>query len=118
LFVALAMKISGMISWTRRKVNQVRRLRTTNIAFIKGLLEHAGSLLDPIKLVKSIPVGMKIEGLKESLIKIFFDHEIQVLHISILISDESVHWRGKDFCDGCEQSLQTSPSESEAWCII
>jgi vacuolar protein sorting-associated protein 41 len=41
-------------------------------------LEHAGSLLDPIKLVKSIPPGMEIEGLKESLIKIFFDHEIQV----------------------------------------
>ena len=48
------------------------------LAFIKGLLEHAGSILDPIRLVKSIPPGMKIEGLKESLIKIFFDHEIQV----------------------------------------
>jgi vacuolar protein sorting-associated protein 41 len=49
------------------------------VAFIKGLLEHAGSILDPIRLVKSIPEGMKIEGLKESLIKIFYDHEIQVL---------------------------------------
>ena len=48
------------------------------IVFIKGLLEHAGSLLDPIKLVKSIPPGTKIEGIKDSLIKIFFDHEIQV----------------------------------------
>jgi len=48
------------------------------VAFVKGLLEHAGSILDPIKLVKSIPAGMKIEGLKESLIKIFFDNEIQV----------------------------------------
>jgi len=48
------------------------------IAFVKGLLEHAGSILDPVKLVKSIPTGMKIEGLKESLIKIFFDNEIQV----------------------------------------
>lgn len=46
-------------------------------AFIKGLLEHAGSILDPIRLVKSIPLGMQIEGLKESLIKIFYDHEIQ-----------------------------------------
>jgi vacuolar protein sorting-associated protein 41 len=48
------------------------------LAFVKGLLEHAGSILDPMKLVKSIPTGMQIEGLKESLIKIFFDHEIQV----------------------------------------
>jgi hypothetical protein len=43
-------------------------------------------MLDPIKLVKSIPSGMKIEGLKESLIKIFFDHEIQV----------SRSWKGVD----------------------
>jgi len=42
------------------------------------LLEHAGRVLDPIKLVRGIPEGMEIEGLKESLIKIFFDHEIQV----------------------------------------
>lgn len=48
------------------------------VAFVKGLLEHSGSILDPMKLVKSIPSGMEIEGLKESLIKIFFDHEIQV----------------------------------------
>ena len=54
-----------------------RRLRAY-VAFIRGLLEHAGSILDPIRLVKRIPEGMKIEGLKESLIKIFFDHEIQV----------------------------------------
>ena len=52
--------------------------RCLTVAFVKGLLEHAGSILDPIKLVKSIPAGMKIEGLKESLIKIFFDNEIQV----------------------------------------
>jgi len=50
----------------------------TDIEFIKGLLEHAGGILDPIRLVKGIPPGMKIEGIKESLIKIFFDHEIQV----------------------------------------
>src|SRR5277367_4958220 len=53
-------------------------VKCLTVAFIKGLLEHAGSILDPIKLVKSIPSGMKIEGLKESLIKIFFDNEIQV----------------------------------------
>ena len=54
--------------------------------FIKGLLEHAGGILDPIRLVKSIPPGMKIEGIKESLIKIFFDNEIQV-GIYFLLAD-------------------------------
>jgi len=48
------------------------------VEFVKGLLEHAGSILDPITLVQSIPAGMEIEGLKQSLIKIFYDHEIQV----------------------------------------
>jgi vacuolar protein sorting-associated protein 41 len=48
------------------------------IEFVKGLLEHVGSILDPITLVRSIPAGMEIEGLRESLIKIFYDHEIQV----------------------------------------
>jgi len=50
----------------------------TDLGFVKGLLEHAGSILDPITLVRSIPAGMQIEGLKQSVIKIFYDHEIQV----------------------------------------
>jgi hypothetical protein len=52
------------------------------IEFIKGLLEHSGILLDPIKLVKNIPPGTEIKGLKDSLKKIFFDHEIQVCILS------------------------------------
>jgi hypothetical protein len=48
------------------------------VVFIKGLLEHAASLLDPVKLVRNIPPGTKIEGIKDSLMKIFFDNEIQV----------------------------------------
>src|SRR5271167_4350806 len=83
LYGPSAMKISGTI--LSNKLNQSlvpphdpQRWRCLTVAFVKGLLEHAGSILDPIKLVKSIPAGMKIEGLKESLIKIFFDNEIQV----------------------------------------
>ena len=71
--------------------------RELTIAFIKGLLEHAGSILDPIRLVKSIPEGMQIEGLKESLIKIFYDHEIQVMAPlcgKVLMTDESFDWSG------------------------
>lgn len=102
LFGELEMKISGVISSIKLNPSLVcpRRNQVVTVAFIKGLLEHAGSILDPIRLVKSIPPGMKIEGLKESLIKIFFDHEIQVglfeLH---LIVDEPFDWRGKDLCD-------------------
>ena len=76
------------------------------LAFIKGLLEHAGRVLDPIKLVRGIPTGMEIEGLKESLIKIFFDHEIQVSIILFcvreLIVDESLNWSCKNICYRCK----------------
>ena len=72
--------------------------RELTVAFIKGLLEHAGSILDPIRLVKSIPEGMQIEGLKESLIKIFYDHEIQVISLlcgrEVLMTDEPFDWGG------------------------
>ena len=73
-------KISGMISSNKPNPSLVTHDMEENLilAFVKGLLEHVGSILDPIKLIKSIPGGMKIEGLKESLIKIFFDNEIQV----------------------------------------
>ncbi|KAJ6261844.1 Vacuolar protein-sorting-associated protein [Drechslerella dactyloides] len=45
--------------------------------FILGLLEHVGTSLDPIKLVKRIPNGLEVSGLKEGLTKMLREHEIQ-----------------------------------------
>lgn len=47
--------------------------------FITGLLQNVGSHVDPIKLIKRIPKGLKIPELKMSLIKILQDYNLQTL---------------------------------------
>ena len=46
-------------------------------SFIRGLLEQAGTAINPIKLVKRIPEGLEIEGLREGLTHMMKEHEIQ-----------------------------------------
>ena len=45
--------------------------------FIRGLLEEVGTTINPITLVKRIPEGLEIEGLREGLKHIMKEHEIQ-----------------------------------------
>jgi hypothetical protein len=45
--------------------------------FIRGLLEEVGTAIDPITLVRRIPEGLEIEGLREGLIKMIKEYEIQ-----------------------------------------
>ncbi|KAF3127784.1 Vacuolar protein sorting-associated protein 41 [Orbilia oligospora] len=45
--------------------------------FILGLLENVGTSLNPIELIKRIPNGLEVPGLKEGLTKILREHEIQ-----------------------------------------
>lgn len=46
-------------------------------AFIHALLTEAGTAIDPIKLVKRIPSGLEIEGLRDGLTRLLRDHDIQ-----------------------------------------
>lgn len=46
-------------------------------SFIRGLLEQAGTAIDPIRLVRRIPEGLKIPGLREGLTHLMKEHEIQ-----------------------------------------
>lgn len=48
-------------------------------AFIKGLLENIDSHMDPVLLVRKIPEGLIIPGLKEALLKVMSD---LALHVS------------------------------------
>lgn len=48
------------------------------VDFIKGLLENAGSHIDPVKLVQCITEGLEIPGLKAALLKILSDLSLQV----------------------------------------
>lgn len=45
--------------------------------FIRGLLEEVGTAINPIILVRRIPEGLEIEGLREGLKHIMKEHEIQ-----------------------------------------
>ncbi|KAI9801526.1 MAG: Vacuolar protein sorting-associated protein 41 [Piccolia ochrophora] len=45
--------------------------------FIRGLLEEVGTAINPIKLVRRIPDGLEIEGLRDGLIRMLREYEIQ-----------------------------------------
>lgn len=45
--------------------------------FIHGLLVEAGTSVDPIKLVRRIPSGLEIEGLREGLTRLIREHDLQ-----------------------------------------
>lgn len=45
--------------------------------FIRGLLENIGTAIDPITLVRRIPAGLEIDGLKEALGKILKEYGVQ-----------------------------------------
>ncbi|OAX83160.1 hypothetical protein ACJ72_02484 [Emergomyces africanus] len=45
--------------------------------YIRGLLAEAGTSIDPINLVRRIPSGLEIEGLREGLARMIREHDIQ-----------------------------------------
>ncbi|EMD00323.1 hypothetical protein BAUCODRAFT_21937 [Baudoinia panamericana UAMH 10762] len=45
--------------------------------FIRGLLEEVGTAIDPVKLIRRIPNGLEIEGLKEGIQRMVREYEIQ-----------------------------------------
>lgn len=49
-----------------------------SVAFIRGLLENVGAEIDPIRLIRRIKDGLEIPGLKEALIKILHDFQLQI----------------------------------------
>jgi hypothetical protein len=49
-----------------------------NPKFISSLLEHIGAYVDPIRLIKRIPEGMEITGLRDRIVKIISDYNLQV----------------------------------------
>lgn len=46
--------------------------------FIRGLFEQAGAVVDPVKLLRRIPEGTPLAGLKNSLSKVFSDFDLQL----------------------------------------
>lgn len=54
------------------------RYSETRPAFIKGLLENVSTEIDPIRIIRRIRNQLEIPGLKESLIKILQDFNLQI----------------------------------------
>lgn len=46
-------------------------------SFIRALLEQVGTAINPITLVRRIPAGLEIEGLRQGLIQMMKEHELQ-----------------------------------------
>lgn len=46
-------------------------------SFIRGLLEQVGTAINPITLVRRIPEGLEIDGLREGLTHMMKEHELQ-----------------------------------------
>ena len=49
-------------------------------AFVKALLDNVGSEVDPVRLVRRIRNGLRIDGLKKALIRLMQDFNLQVHH--------------------------------------
>jgi len=50
----------------------------TRPLFMRGLLENVGAEIDPLRLIRRIKNGLEIPGLKQALIKILHDFNIQI----------------------------------------
>lgn len=95
-------------------------------AFIRGLLENVGPEINPIRLIRRIKNGLEIPGLKEALIKILQDFQLQIslldgcqtiLNVDIsdlsrkLYADQTSGFflTGTRPCPICTEPLQQSP---------
>ncbi|KAF8555539.1 vacuolar protein sorting-associated protein 41 [Imleria badia] len=100
----------------------------TRPTFIRGLLENVGAEIDPIRLIRRIKNGLEIPGLKEALIKILHDFQLQISLLegcqAILNCDSaalaSVRQKGQNAgfffgatapCLLCAEPLQRSPQD-------
>ncbi|TEB23793.1 vacuolar protein sorting-associated protein 41 [Coprinellus micaceus] len=54
------------------------RYSETRPTFIRGLLENVGVEISPVRLIRRIKNGLEIPGLKEALIKILQDFQLQI----------------------------------------
>ncbi|XP_048576551.1 vacuolar protein sorting-associated protein 41 homolog isoform X2 [Nematostella vectensis] len=104
-------------------------------SFITCLLHNIGTHVDPIRLIKRIPQGMKIPGLRDSLVKILQDYNLQISLREgckkILVKDSvslmnrliKVQQRGacvdEDIvCQGCRGSVLASDSRRASDVIV
>ncbi|KAG8177167.1 hypothetical protein JTE90_021761 [Oedothorax gibbosus] len=103
--------------------------------FITVLLQNIGTHVDPIMLIKRIPNGLEIPGLRDSLVKILHDYTLQISLREgckkILVSDcfslleklNKLHKRGisvseDQICLLCERRLHINDTRIEGGNVV
>ena len=99
--------------------------------FIKGLLEGVGTAINPITLIKRIPGGLEIEGLRDGVLRMVREYEIQnsisegvarVLRSEVASGMDrlrtgrakAVHFEVKQEAKGVEVSIEPPQGEENA----
>ena len=62
-----------------------------NPTFLSGFLEHIGAHVDPLKLIERIPNGVAVEGLRDRLVKIISDYNLQVRSFIIFVINRTLY---------------------------
>ena len=93
--------------------------------FIRGLLEEVGTAINPITLVRRIPEGLEIEGLREGIGRMVREYEIQhsiSAGVAKVLRGEVA--QGMDILRAGQKRgvkfdvVQASPSDSEAQTVV
>lgn len=93
--------------------------------FIRGLLEEVGTAINPITLVRRIPEGLEIEGLREGIGRMVREYEIQhsiSAGVARVLRGEVA--QGMDILRAGQKRgvkfdvVQASPSDSEAQTVV
>lgn len=79
--------------------------------FIRGLLENVGPQIDPQRLIRRIRNGLEIPGLKEALIKILWDFNLQVRSLYALVMCVHVFRLQISLLEGCQRVLHSDISK-------
>ena len=104
-------------------------------AFIKELLFNIGTHVDPIDLIKRIQPGLKIPGLRDALVKILQDYNLQVLlhegcktildrdSVNLMQRQVKAHTRGYSVfeattCEACHGQLIVDDSRNAADLVV
>jgi hypothetical protein len=69
--------------------NQFHILTVFFTDFITFLLQKIGTYVDPRILVKRIESGLEIPGLKNSLVKMMQDYNLQVFEVSLMANSQT-----------------------------
>lgn len=77
--------------------------------FIKGILESAGTEVNPVALIKRIKDGLEIPGLRDSLVKVLQDFNLQVscFPSKAVLVTKLIHCVQITLLEGCQDILQS-----------